>query len=252
MNAKSKSQELITIADQYPVIGTGGIINNLASGETLGFADLTKVTVPAGGGLSWAMEGIEGETTAKSLAGIILDQALVRSLYERSFEETGGQEPALCFSPDSITGVINREALSDGGEFPARIAAVGRPTGNCATCPLAQYGTKPRADGQPGRGQMCRQTRLLLFLLPGGTMPLLVSIPPTGLKAAKKYLVGLQSIGLEYWQAVTALELVADKNAEGIKFSRPVFRFVGAIPEANFEGIARYRENLKALLKVAA
>lgn len=236
--------------EQFPVV-SGQPINNLAEGEALNFSDLSKVTVPAGGALSWALETIEGETTTKTLTGLILDQALIRNLYERSFEETGGQEPALCSSLDSISGRLNSEALSEGGELPARIAVVGRPAGDCRACPLAQYGTKPKADGQNGRGQMCRQTRLLLFLQPGSTMPVLVSIPPSGLKAAKKYLVGLQSIGLEYWQAVTILELKRDTNADGIKFSRVQFRLAGALSPELFEGIARYRENLKGMLKAA-
>ena len=212
---------------------------------------MSKVTVPTGGALSWTLETIEGETTAKTLTGLILDQALVRNLYERSFDETGGQESALCSSLDSLSGHLNPKALGEGGEFPARIAAIGRPTGQCSTCPLAHFGTKLKADGQPGRGQLCRQTRLLLFLQPGKSMPLVVRIPPTGLKAAKQYLVGLQAVGLEYWHVVTELELKKDTNADGIKFSRVQFKFVGALPRKTIEGIAQYRENLKAMLKAA-
>lgn len=245
------AQTLTTLSDQFPVIGNNQLVNNLADGEALEFSDLTKVTVPTGGGLSWTVTHIEGETTTKTLTGLILDQALMRNLYERSFEETGGLEPALCTSLDSITGMLNPEALGDGGEFPARIATIGRPSGDCRTCPLARYGTRTKSDGQPGRGQLCRQTRKLLFLPTGSTMPLMVNIPPTGLKAAKQYLVGLQSVGLEYWQAVTLLELKKDTNRDGIKFSRVQFRFAGALPPDVSSSIAQYRNSLKAMLQVA-
>ena len=245
------TQNLTKLGDQFPVAASPELVNNLADGEALTFADLSKVTVPTGGALSWTLETIDGETTTKTLTGLILDQALVRNLYERSFEESGGQDPALCSSLNSKAGHLNPEALAEGGELPARIAAIGRPSGECDACPLARYGTKPKKDGQPGRGQMCRQTRLLLFLQPGNSMPLVVSVPPSGLKAAKQYLVGLQNVGLEYWQVVTELELKKDSNRDGIKFSRVQFKFAGTLPQETITGIARYRESLKAMLKAA-
>jgi hypothetical protein len=247
-NGNHKSLATSTgFVDRFPALTNQEIINNLAEGEKLSLADLTKVTVPTGGGLAWTVEKLNGQESIKELIGIILSQALPRSLYASTFEESGGQEPAICLSNDSITGHLNSEALPN-GEFPEKLVKIGNPTGHCESCPFAQWGTKLKADGNFVRGQMCQQRRVLLFLTPETSMPLLVSIPAGGLKNAKRYLVGLQAVGLKQWQIITNIGLMSDKNAEGIKFSRPTFSPVELIPKENWEQITTYIGSLKSQL----
>ena len=247
-NGNHKSLVTLTeFIDHFPALTNQETINNLAEGEKLSLADLTKVTVPTGGGLAWMVEKLNGQESIKELTGIILSQALPRALYASTFEESGGQEPAVCLSNDSITGHLNSEALPK-GEFPERLVKIGNPTGHCENCPFAQWGTKLKGDGSFGHGQMCQQRRVLLFLTPETSMPLLVSIPPSGLKNIKHYLVELQSVGLKHWQIVTRIGLMPDKNADGIKFSRPVFILSGVIPQDNWEQITTYMKDFKAQL----
>jgi hypothetical protein len=247
-NGNHKSLATSTeFTSHFPALTNPETINNLAEGEKLSLADLTKVTVPTGGGLAWIVEKLNGQESIKELTGIILSQALPRALYATTFEESGGLEPAVCLSNDSITGHLNPEVLPN-GEFPEKFSKIGHPTGICEKCPFAQWGTKLKGDGSLGRGRMCQQRRILLFLTPGTSMPLLVSIPPSGLKNAKHYLVELQSVGLNHWQIVTNIGLIPDKNADGIKFSRPIFSPVELIPKENWDHITTYLENLKAQL----
>lgn len=249
MSKSNGNQKLLSteFSSYFPMLTNPETINNLAEGEKLTFADLTKVTVPTGGGLNWTVEKLNGQESTKEITGIILSQVLTRALYASTFEESGGQEPAVCLSNDSIEGHLNSDALPH-GEFPERLVKIGHPTGNCETCPFAQWGTKLKADGNFGRGQMCQQRRVLLFLTPGTNMPLLVSIPAGGLKNIKRYLVGLQAVGLKHWQIITNIGLASDKNTDGIKFLRPVFSPVELIPKENWERITTYIDTLKAQL----
>lgn len=177
----------------FPALNGQGLVNNLTAGESLSFQDLTKVTIPTGGLKMWTVDTAEGQTTRQAMNGIILVQSLCRFLYAKPFEETGGTEPPLCFSTDSLNGVY----IPGNGELPEHLAKVGVPSGKCLSCPFAKYGTRTKGNGN-GRGQACQQKRLLLMLTQDSRMPQVVSIPPSGLKAAKKYLVDLQALGLEY------------------------------------------------------
>lgn len=243
-NGNNKSNEF---TNRFPALTHQEIINNLAEGEKLNIADLTKVTVPTGGSLSWTIEKISGQESSKELTGIILSQMLSRSLYASTYEENGGQESAICFSKDSIIGQLNPELPN--GELPEKLAKIGNPSGSCENCPFSQWGTKLKGDGSFSRGQMCQQRRILFFLSPESNMPLLVSIPASGLKNIKRYLIGLQSVGLKYWQTITAIKLVSDKNIDGIKFSRPVFSPVEFVPKENWEKVASYIDILNNTLK---
>ena len=231
---------------QYPALKNGtGTPNNLAKGETISFPDLTKVTVPTGGLTSWNVESAEGQKSVKTLKGIIVAQALTRALYASSYEDSGGEEPALCFSADSITGNINANPEI---KVPEKLKDIGMPSGECDNCPFSKFGTKPKRDGF-GRGQACQQRRLLMLLTAESCIPLLVSIPAGGLRNAKKYLVDLQAMGLEYWQTETSIELVQDKNRDGIKFSRPVFKMNEKLPLDACKQVKRYLESFNSQIK---
>jgi hypothetical protein len=173
----------------FPALNGQGLINNLTAGESLSFQDLTKVTVPTGGLQVFAVDTAEGQKTAETVTGIILMQSLCRFLYAKPFEETGGTEAPLCFSTDSVTGLFNPV----NAELPEHLAKIGVPSGQCSRCVFSQYGTRAKGNGN-GRGQACQQKRLLMMLTQDSRMPQVLSIPPSGLKAAKKYLVDLQAM----------------------------------------------------------
>ena len=98
----------------FPALNGQGLVNNLTEGESLSLQDLTKVTIPTGGLKVWAVDTAEGQTTLDAMTGIVVVQALCRFLYAKPFEETGGSEPPVCFSTDSLHG-----SFSPGtGELP--------------------------------------------------------------------------------------------------------------------------------------
>lgn len=229
----------------FPALNNNVLVNNLTAGESLNFQDLNKVTVPTGGLKVWAVDTAEGQATVEKMIGIVLVQTLSRFLYAKPFEETGGLEPPLCFSTDSLTAHFNNVA-----EIPAHLSKIGMPTGECPTCPFAQYGTRFKSNGNPSRGQACQQKRLLLMLTEGSQMPQVISIPPSGLKAAKKYLIDLQALGLEYWQVLTEIRLIDAKNLDGITYARPQFRMVESLPQSLLKPVQSYRTELEQQLPV--
>ena len=217
------------------------IVNNLAVGETLSLSDLMRVKIPTGGIVQWVIDAVDGQQLLPKLEGVILAQSLIRTLYGKPFEESGGMEPPICFSANSVTAIWNREA-----PYPENLHQFGVPSEKCLQCPLAKWGTRPKTNGNGNnRGMACQQRRLFLILTTDSRMPLLVSIPASGLKTAKQYMVQLQAAGLDYWQVMTSISLIESKNADGIKYAKPQFLLLEKLPATVAQAIKRYKQTLE-------
>ena len=120
--------------------------------------NLTRIKVPSSGSTTWMIPGIGGEGEAKEVRGIIVAYREPRARWKDVFGASGGGVPPDCSSEDGLTGV-------------------GDPGGNCATCEFAQFGSAVGPNGQPSRGQACKQMRTLFLLNQEGILPYVVSIP---------------------------------------------------------------------------
>lgn len=170
---------------------------NLGGGSFDPFS-LDRISVPAGGGLSWTVPTIEGPVTEPAIDGVIVYWRDGRQYWQTSFDEAGGGAPPDCFSLDGFTGT-------------------GTPGGDCRTCRYAQFGSSGRAGSQ---AQACRATRMLLVIRPADVLPVVVTVPPSSLKALKGYFLQLTRVGLPYYGVVTRLGLEQDKSGAGIKYSK--------------------------------
>src|ERR1043165_2918261 len=103
------------------------------------------------------------------------------------------------------------------------VKGIGKPGGDCLKCPMAQFGSAIGQDGKPGRGQACKHVRLMLFLRQDDLIPLLVPVPPSSVKAAKKYNLRLVGAGYPYQGVVTQLRLTKTKNNDGIEYGQIEF-----------------------------
>jgi hypothetical protein len=92
----------------------------------------------------------------------------------------------------------------------------------------------------------------LYVLQRNSLMPLLISVPSTGIKATRQYTIALAGNGLAPYEVVTAIGLERTKNVDGVQFSRPIFRFVEEVPEPMRPTVAGYAEALRAHLKAKA
>lgn len=191
-------------------VGTGGISP----------FDLDRVRVPAGGGLSFQVPSLDGETEERELAGVIVAWRSPRAYWRESFDETGGGTPPDCSSDDGVVGV-------------------GDPGGDCAVCPLARFGTAAR-----GRGQACRQMRLLFMLRERDRLPIVVVVPPSSLRKVSAYFLRLAGQGQRYHDVVTRLVLEKTKNKDGIGYSEIIPSRAAVLAPAESAAIAQYAEGL--------
>lgn len=238
-----------SIIERFPALVSSdndGEANNMADGEKIDVNDLLRIRVPGLGSSNWVINSITGETSVKELYGIILSQSLTRNLYLSSFEESGGKDFPICSSSNSIFGNLSIDFSQE--KFSKKYPNLPLPTGDCTKCHFSEWGTKLNSFGEKTKGKECQQRRVLLLLLAGASMPVVFSIPPSGLANIKGYLLRLMDEKLKYWKVITRIGLVQDKSSSGIKYSRPTFSLLESIQPENWHLVSVYLEYLKSKL----
>lgn len=195
---------------------------NIGDGQ-IGAFDLDRVKMPAGGGQTWAVTGADGEETSlPTLDAIIVAWQNCRAYWPGDYE---GDSPPQCVSQDGMTGL-------------------GDPGGACSVCPFAQWGS-----GKNGRGQACKAMRRLFLLRPGQLLPTMLTLPPSSLAAARKYMVALISMQRAYWSVVTAIGLEKESNPEGIKYSLATFKRARDLTPEELKTVEGYRTAIAPLMR---
>jgi hypothetical protein len=198
--AKEKEIARAAEEDKYLVLAEDSknvasvLRDNLGIGGQIRTSDFDRIKVPSGGQLAWMVPGLEGETPEKTVSGILIYWRDSRVYWEHSFSDSGGGSPPQCSSDDGIRGI-------------------GDPGGECAACPLSQW-------GEDGEAQACRQVRVLFLLRPDAFLPVVVSCPPTSIAPIKKYFMRLASKGVPYYGVITQLGLESTQSVGGIKYAR--------------------------------
>ena len=183
--------------------------------------DLPEVKVPAGGGTSWEVPTLEGDEATKSLRVVILCAQRVRQYYADEF--SGENNPPDCASSDGCTGQ-------------------GSPGGDCASCPLAQWGS-----GTNG-GQACSERRHMMLLKEDAALPMFLNLPPSSLKGFKKFRALLLGAMTPLHGVVVELGLTKAKSSTGIEYSQVTFAAAGKLdPEATAHA-AELRDVFAAML----
>ena len=191
-------------------------------GETLSPLDLDKVGIPAGGGTTFCIPTLSGDENTPEIVGVIVGIQNARAYWEGDY--SGSNEPPICVSEDNVTGV-------------------GEPGGVCKFCPMTEFGSDSR-----GKGQACKQIKRLFLLRPGSMLPLVVTLPPTSIRPATRYLLRLAGVGLKYQAAVTRITLEKTKNSEGIAYSTAVFALAGKLDPGQSQVMEDYAKSMGPLL----
>ena len=195
-------------------------------GEQISEFDLDRIKVPAGGGLMWQTQTLEGIKSVESLEGIMLSVS-VRKGYWESVAITF--TPPDCYSLDGLKGV-------------------GNPGGECSGCPFNEFGSAIKADGSQGNGKRCKERRMILFLRAEDRLPIAVFAPAASIKPIKQFLMKLP---VASYRAVVSLKLVQEKNGDGITFSKIQPSYLGHIDEAAGRSMLGYVKSLTASLNAS-
>jgi len=210
-NNKPQTTELATIgASEYAIVqaaeGLRELIEANCGPTGLNETDLERITIPAGGGIAWEVDGLQGPETTPTLTGVILARRDGRVYWIESMEDGGGGSPPDCISRDGIRGE-------------------GAPGGACRDCSLGQFHGADRPE--------CRIQLLLLMVRPDDRLPFLLQLPPSSVKEGTKYMTKLIRFGQAKHAVVTEVGLEKTKSADGITYSKAAFRAVGKLSDAD-------------------
>lgn len=218
------------ILANYPVFAFKGDIKAVIAanleGETVSFSDLDRIKVPSGGATTWKIPSLDGEKKADEFEGIVAMFKCGRSYWESEY--TGEGTPPDCASLDGLNGR-------------------GNPGGVCENCKLNEFGSSPKG----GNGKACKEVRSIFIVMPGSFLPIVLNVPPTGLKDFKRYRLRLANNGVNLTHTLTKFTLTEDKNKGGIEFSKIVFTKGEALPPAEAARMDAYVESLRPVFERA-
>lgn len=197
------------------------LTENLGNTQLSAF-ELDRVKIPSGGATTWEIPTLEGAEEKKSIEGVVIFFKDPNGYWKNEYD--GQNNPPDCVSDDGMVGV-------------------GKPGGNCAACPLNAFGS----DGE--KGKACKNMRTLFILREEDILPIVVTLPPTSLREARKYFLRLASKGVPYYSVVTELTLVKEKNNDGIQYSKACIILKSRMSAEAAKKIKAFQENLRPALE---
>lgn len=240
-------------------------IQAATGGQQINAFELDVVKVPSGGMTAWTIpDVIEGERIEKTIQGIVIAQRTIRSWWRVGFDERAaagvGKQPPDCSSQDGIWGIGHPDGHPDlvedtdsaAGQFAYEAYdADGNQVGGtkpirkyaCADCPLAQFGS-----GREGRGQACRQNRLIFLLTQDSALPIVIKVPPSSLRLVQGFFLKLSGRAIPPWGAVLAFGLRKTQGGAGIEYAEIVPEFVARLEPAALERIVATAKALEPSL----
>lgn len=201
------------------------IIKSNLGGKPISPLDLPGLGIPAGGATTWEVETVAGTQSVRELEGVIIHFKAARAYWPGEFQ---GSKPPQCSSSDGFVGV-------------------GDPGGTCETCPLNQYGS----DNKAGRGKACKEMEQWFLLTDGALLPMVLTLPPTSLRAAAKYRMALSSAALPMWKVVTKIGLTKLQNPDGQAYGQIVPTLGGRLSDDDAQRARAYADMLRPVLERA-
>jgi hypothetical protein len=186
--------------------------------DGLGTVPFDQVKVPSGGSLAFEVPGEDPDRpeTAAELAGIIIVHHPVNAYWKDAFN--GGNEQPDCSSLDGKRGLV-----AETGELRA-----------CEGCPYNAFGSA--SDGSNGKA--CKNGHRIYLLRSGEALPILLTLPPTSLKAFRDYLAKRVVLrGKRCYNVITKITLSKAKNSGGIVYSTCNFVKTGDLSGEEIEAI---------------
>jgi hypothetical protein len=239
MAPKSKA---VTVKDEFPITipneEAREILEANLGGESLSVRNLTRIKIPAGGGIAWAVPNLDGdEDMVKELEVLILHSSVNRAYWEVPYGE-GEVTPPDCSSADA--------KFAFGDPFPDSETGERNPASRkCMDCPYSKFGSAMDKKGNPTKGQKCSMKRTIFFLAPGSWLPKVINVPAASLGNVTDYFVGLIGESKKIYHVITRLKLKKTKSVGGADFSKVLFSRVANLPEDRLKEINAYMDDPK-------
>ena len=205
-----------------------------------------------------------GEDTEKSFTAIVALSQKIRGYWP----DQGTGNPPLCSSPDGNRGYFDPEPTK--AQFEAASGTTAPHPGivlltnnealpesfSCNRCPMNVWGSEHQRRGGNGKGKACKTMRRLLLLIDDWTLPALMSLPPTSIKAWDSYCSSLAAKKGAYFAVKTKFELDTAKATSGETYNVVKVTLVGKIEDmAQLRLVSeirrQYREMVSGLPVVA-
>lgn len=165
----------------------------------------------------------ETDTSVPSFSGVIVYNHNCNAYFD---EDTTGNTPPVCSSMDGVIGFD-----TENGEPVA-----------CKNCPRNAYGT-----AKNGRGKACKNMHRLYIMTEDVPIPLVLSLPPTSLKAFQNYRMSvLAAKKLKPNEVVTEFSLTSAQSQSGQKYSVVKFKLLGKLAPEQADVAKYFTEQLKA------
>lgn len=209
-------------------------------GQQLTEFNLTRVKMATGGGQFWQVPSITGVEAVPAIEGVVLLSKFSRSYWEAAF--SGGNEPPDCSSPDAEHATSRPDIDIPAPADPDR----DDPNAHlCNGCGYAAWGTKMNEKGEATRGQACKMSRVLFVLHPRRNLPMVVVLPPTSLKPAQNYFLGLADVDIDHKDLVTKIGLVKASGKGVPDYAQAAFEAGPEVPEDQRAFIRTYSETVR-------
>lgn len=207
------------------------LMSSAVGSQGIGQFDLPRVRIPGSGGIAWEMPSVGKPVVAQEFDAVILGFVDQRAWWEQKYGQgDSASAPPDCYSLDLVHGQ---------GMMAEKV-----PGHLCAQCPMSQFGSAVRDNGEPGRGQACKQVRFVYALRPDDLVPMLVALPPTSLKPVRAYLLALLNAEKRSaWGVVTRFGLEKTSNADGVAYSRVSLSMVRTLEPDEAAAVRVVRDN---------
>lgn len=234
----SEDNALVPIKTEYSVLKADRetMIEVFDGAKGLTARDLPKIKIPSSGSKFWTLPTVDGDKPSDSFTGIVLMARDGRVYWEKGVDEGGGGSPPDCSSNDGEIGYGIRMEEDDPGPH----SCVGDNLKGVPPCPFSLF----KSDG--GRGQKCKQIKVVFVLRQSEFLPTVLVLPPTSLKNAKDMLVRIISQGKNWYDYEIKWSLEVTENPDKIKYSKAVPTIVRELSPDEKKAVrglaARYKE----------
>lgn len=157
--------------------------------------------------------------------GIILKEIPVNLYYEEVYNPEDSTSSPLCWSLGGLKPDPSSSAIQ---------------STSCIDCKLNRFGTQIGQDGKKRKGKACTNTRRLILAISGVDMPVLMSLPPTSIKAFNNY---LKNLSIEKTPIpIFAVETIFEFDSS-VQYPKPIMRKGNILSMDQYQKIKKYKES---------